>query len=422
MTTCAKENNNGGQPKPLVHDLFENPMSGAAIEAASFAAIDKEAGGHGFSADQWEVVRRMIHTTADFSLAQSVKFSPDAIEAAVAALARAFPIYVDSHMIRSGISLARLRSVNPTYTPGDLYCHVADPDVAREAAAAGLPRSIFAVQKARRQLDGGIAVFGNAPAALLELNRLIIEENIRPALVIAVPVGFVHVIESKAELMNLGVPFVALEGRRGGSPLAVSILHALCTITAGRTVGDKRADPAAVDAVILLGHGSRVENAGRSMEMVGAMLKEKYGYRVVETCHMSRLGPHFPEAFDKCLAGGARHILLIPYFLHEGVHMKMDIPGMMQERVARHPEIRLVMGRHLGFDTLLADLVQKRIEESARMCDVREIVLPEEDAFPIPPGQCEFVAMLPAEAARWREMTQKNKAQGHCHSHPLSEA
>jgi precorrin-8X/cobalt-precorrin-8 methylmutase len=152
-------------------------MSGAAIEAASFAAIDKEAGAHGFSADQWEVVRRMIHTTADFSLAQSVKFSPDAIEAAVAALARAVPIYVDSHMIRSGISLARLRSVNPTYTPGDLYCHVADPDVAREAATAGLPRSIFAVHKARRQLDGGIAVFGNAPAALLELNRLIVSKR-----------------------------------------------------------------------------------------------------------------------------------------------------------------------------------------------------------------------------------------------------
>lgn len=412
MTTLPKDNSRRGRPKPLVHHLFENPMSGAAIEAASFAAIDKEAGVHGFSADQWEVVRRMIHTTADFSLAQSVKFSSDAIEAAVAALARASSIYVDSHMIRAGISLARLRSVNPTYTPGDLYCHVADPDVAQEASTAGLPRSIFAVHKARRQMDGGIAVFGNAPAALLELNRLIVEEHIRPALVIAVPVGFVHVTESKAELMSLGVPFVALEGRRGGSPLAVSILHALCTVAAGRTGVDKRADTCAVDAVILLGHGSRVENAGRCMEMVGAMLKDKYGYRVVETCHMSRLGPHFPEAFDRCLANGARHILLIPYFLHEGVHMKMDIPGMMQERVAKHPEVHLVMGKHLGFDSLLADLVQKRIEESARMCDVRDIVLPEEDAFPIPPGQCEFVAMLPAEATRWRDMTRKNKAQG----------
>jgi precorrin-8X/cobalt-precorrin-8 methylmutase len=399
----------GSHQKPLVHHLYEHPMSGAAIEAASFAAIDKEVGAHSFSADQWEVVRRMIHTTADFSLTETIRFSPDAVTAAVAALAQASPIYVDSHMIRAGISLARLRAVNPTYTPGDLYCHVADPDVAQEAGEAGLPRSIFAVRKARGQLNGCIAVFGNAPAALLELNRLIVEENVRPALVIAVPVGFVHVTESKEELMNLGVPYIALSGRRGGSPLAVSILHALCTLAARRPgAGVQTRDTSAVDAVILLGHGSRVKNAGRSMEMVGAMLKEKYGYRIVETCHMSRLGPHFPEAFDKCLANGARHILLIPYFLHEGVHMKMDIPGMMQESVAKHPEVRLVMGKHLGFDSLLADLVQKRIEESMRMGDVREIELPAEDAFPIPPGQCEFVPMLPEEAARWRGTAGRN--------------
>lgn len=409
-------NNMDSHPKPLVHHLYENPMSGAAIEVASFAAINKEAGEHGFSADQWEVVRRMIHTTADFSLAQSVRFSPDAIQAAAAALAKGSPVYVDSHMIRSGISLSRLRAVNPTYTPGDLYCHVADPDVAQEASEAGLPRSIFAVRKARRQLDGGIAVFGNAPAALLELNRLIIEENIRPAMVIAVPVGFIHVTESKEELMKTGIPFIALKGRRGGSPLAVSILHALCTVASRLPKVDSNIqDNSAVDAVILLGHGSRVKNAGRSMEMVATMLKEKYGYSIVETCHMSRLGPHFPEAFDKCLANGARHILLIPYFLHEGVHMKMDIPGMMQACVAKHPEVRLVMGKHLGFDTLLADLVQKRIEESVRLGDVRDIELPEEDAFPIPPGQCEFVPMLPAEAAQWREMAGKNKEESHCH-------
>ncbi len=408
MTTTKHTHQDHGLETPAIHHLYENPMSGAAIEAASFAAIDQEAGDHGFSTDQWEVVRRMIHATADFSLAQTVRFSAGALESAAAALAKASPIYVDSQMIRSGISLARLRTVNATYSPADLHCHVADPDVARKAAAAGLPRSIFAVRKARQTLDGGIAVFGNAPVALLELNRLIVEENIRPALVIAVPVGFVHVTESKHELMGLGVPYVAVEGRRGGSPMAVSIVHALCTVAARRLKAETKARGVSpVDAVILLGHGSRVQNAGRSMEMVGAMLKEKYGYPVVETCHMSRLGPHFPEAFDKCLAAGARHILLIPYFLHEGVHMKMDIPGMMQESAAKHPEVRLVMGKHLGFDALLADLVQKRIEESMRMCDVREISLPEEDAFPIPPGQCEFVPMLPEEAARWRAMTDK---------------
>jgi len=105
-------------------------------------------------------------------------------------------------------------------------------DVARDAQISRLPRSLFAVGKAKAVLAGGIALFGNAPIALLELNRLIIEENLRPAVVIAMPVGFVHVIESKEELMSLDVPFITITGRRGGSPLAVSVLHALCSIAA----------------------------------------------------------------------------------------------------------------------------------------------------------------------------------------------
>lgn len=219
----------------LVRQLYATAMSGADIESASFATIDQLAGDHGLAAEQWPVVRRMIHTTADFSLIQSVRFSTDAVTAAVQALSAGRPIYVDSHMIRSGLSQTRLRSVNGAYSAADLHCHVADQDVAAEAVKSGLPRSIFAVRKARPMLHGSIAVFGNAPAALLELNRMVIEEKIRPALVIAVPVGFVHVVESKQELMGLGVPYIALEGRRGGSPIAVGILHALAALAADRT-------------------------------------------------------------------------------------------------------------------------------------------------------------------------------------------
>ena len=91
------------------------------------------------------------------------------------------------------------------------------------------------MRKAEGVLNGGIAVFGNAPVALMELNRLIMEEGVRPAVVIAMPVGFVHVVESKEELMSLGVPHITIKGRRGGSPLAVSTVHALCSL-AGRHV------------------------------------------------------------------------------------------------------------------------------------------------------------------------------------------
>jgi precorrin isomerase len=217
----------------LIHELLRNPLSGPEIEARSFAIIDQEnAGGNGFSSTEWEIVRRMIHTCADPTLSDNIRFSADAIASGIEALRSRRAIYADSNMIRAGLSLARLRSANSGYGPERILCHVADSDVAKEAEASRLPRSLYAIRKAKALLAGGIAVFGNAPVALLELNRMVLEENIRPALVIAMPVGFVHVVESKQELMSLGVPFIAIEGRRGGSTLAVSVVHALCTLAA----------------------------------------------------------------------------------------------------------------------------------------------------------------------------------------------
>jgi len=216
---------------PFIHQFFNRPMTGPEIEARSFEIIDREAPDRrGFSLEQWEIVRRLIHTTGDMDLAPFVRFSPDAIGSGIAALRRGAAIYADSNMIRSGLSLARLRSVNPEYAPDRIACHVADADVAQQALKKGLPRSLFAIRKATAQLDGGIVVFGNAPVALLELNRMIVEDGIRPALVVAMPVGFVHVVESKEELASLGIPFVGIEGRRGGSTLAVATLHAICTL------------------------------------------------------------------------------------------------------------------------------------------------------------------------------------------------
>lgn len=212
--------------------LYENPMSGEAIEVSSLATIDQEVGSHEFSPNEWEVVRRMIHTTADFGLLESVRFSSDAVESGIEALRSGRTIFVDSNMIRSGLSLMRLRNVNPGYGPERLLCHVADPDITAQAGESGLPRSLFAVRKAASALHRGIAVFGNAPVALLELNRLIVEEGVKPALVIGMPVGFVHVVESKEELITLGVPYIVVAGRRGGSPLAVSAIHALCALAA----------------------------------------------------------------------------------------------------------------------------------------------------------------------------------------------
>lgn len=154
-------------------------------------------------------------------------------------------------------------------------------------------------------------------------------------------------------------------------------------------------------AIILLGHGSRVPEAGKHMEKVATGLKNRYGYSIVEICYMSRLGPHFPEIFKKCVQAGAKDITVIPYFLHDGLHLVLDIPEMMQSVVALYPHVKLVLGKNLGYDDILIDLVEKRIEDSQRCSDIRDVQLPPRRKFPVPPGQFEFVPMRPEEAAKF---------------------
>ena len=137
--------------------------------------------------------------------------------------------------------------------------------------------------------------------------------------------------------------------------------------------------PLSVDndmAIILLGHGSRVKGAGKSMEAVARSLGKRDGVGAVRTCYMSRLGPHFPEILAEVVKTGARKIITIPYFLHGGLHIQLDIPEMMQVEAARFPGIALALGQPLGFDELLVDLVSKRIREAGAMKDVREIEPP----------------------------------------------
>jgi sirohydrochlorin ferrochelatase len=154
-------------------------------------------------------------------------------------------------------------------------------------------------------------------------------------------------------------------------------------------------------AIILLGHGSRVPDAGKNMDRVAVALKERHGHEIVEVCYLSRLGPHFPEAFKRCVDQGADRVMVIPYFLHDGLHLVLDIPEMMQEVADQYPCVRLVLGKNLGFDDLLVELVEKRIEESIGCQDVRKLVLPARDKYPLPPGQCEFVPMDAEEARRY---------------------
>ena len=162
------------------------------------------------------------------------------------------------------------------------------------------------------------------------------------------------------------------------------------------------ASTAEKEAIILLGHGSRVPDAARNMQKTAERLKEKHGYGLVEICFMSRLGPHFPEVFEHCVRKGATKVLVVPYFLHMGLHLLLDIPKMMQQEGQKYPQVELVLGKGLGYDELLVDLVHQCIQKSQEEKDVRNMILPPEEKYPIPHGQYEFVPMLPEEAARYR--------------------
>ncbi len=154
-------------------------------------------------------------------------------------------------------------------------------------------------------------------------------------------------------------------------------------------------------AVILLGHGSRVPEAGKSMEKVAAGLKTRFGYEIVEVCYLSRLGPHLPEAFKRCVKQGAHSVVVIPYFLHEGLHMVLDIPAELQDLASQYDHVRVTLGKNLGFDDVLVDRVERRIADSKDFSDVRDLVLPSRAEFPVPEGQYEFVPMRPEEAAKY---------------------
>ena len=195
-----------------------NPLE---IEARSFEIIDGEVGAHGYDALQWPVVRRVIHTTADFDFARTTVFSSEAVEAGIAALRRGEGILCDTNMVAAGVNKSRLRSFG-----GALHCHVADPDVAEAARAGGITRSIIATRKGIQE-GCGIFLIGNAPTALFELLRQVREGRANPSLVVGVPVGFVGAEESKEALLEMGLPYIACRGRKGGSAIAAAILNAL---------------------------------------------------------------------------------------------------------------------------------------------------------------------------------------------------
>jgi precorrin-8X/cobalt-precorrin-8 methylmutase len=203
-------------------------MSEAAlgIEENSMKIIESEIGIHDYTDAQWNIVRRVIHATADFDFAKpntnGIIFSTNAIENAFAAFKQRRHIVVDVDMVLSGINKKSIAKIGT-----NLICNISNKDVVEISKSQNETRSKVAMRYSSKELDGGIVVIGNAPTALYEIIKMVNEDVAVPALVIGIPVGFVSASESKLELSKTDVEFITNMGRKGGSPAASSIINAL---------------------------------------------------------------------------------------------------------------------------------------------------------------------------------------------------
>ena len=197
------------------------------IERSSFEIIDQEAGIHHFTTQQWSIVRRIIHTTADFEFKEMIRFHPDAITAGIEAIRNGQTIVTDTNMARVGIRKKEIERFG-----GQVKCYIDDPLIYQNAAAAGGTRAKAAVDAALGDMQDGIYVVGNAPTALLRLMELVEDKKARPALIIGLPVGFVNAAESKAALVEMDYPHISNVGRKGGSNVAASVVNALSILAA----------------------------------------------------------------------------------------------------------------------------------------------------------------------------------------------
>lgn len=204
------------------------------IEAKSFAIIDAEAGPHNFAPDEWKIVRRMIHTTADFEYMQMVRISNNAVAAGIKAIRNGCTVITDTNMAKTGIRKDLLAGFGSR-----CECLMADPQVAEQATERGVTRARVAVEKAAQIMENGIYVVGNAPTALLHLLDMINNKAANPALVVGLPVGFVNAAESKAALVETKIPYISNVGRKGGSNVAASVINALVLIAKDKVAGER---------------------------------------------------------------------------------------------------------------------------------------------------------------------------------------
>jgi len=198
------------------------------IERRSFEIITQLLGEQVIPAENELVVKRVIHTTADFDYAENLAFSDHAVAQGIAALRAGCDIVTDTQMARSGINKRVLERFG-----GEVLCFMSDVDVANEAKERGVTRATVSMERAARLKGPLILALGNAPTALVRACELMEAGELSPALVIGVPVGFVNVVESKELLLTEQVPYIVARGRKGGSNVAACICNAMLYLASG---------------------------------------------------------------------------------------------------------------------------------------------------------------------------------------------
>ena len=192
------------------------------IESRSFAIITEELGDKQLIPGTELIVKRCIHTSADFDYADNLAFSEDVVNKAIEAIKNGACIVTDTQMAKSGINKKALARYG-----GEVYCFMYDEDVAKEAKEKGSTRATVCMDKAAAMDKPLIFAIGNAPTALVRLYELITEGKLKPELIIGVPVGFVNVVQSKELIMETDAPYIVAKGRKGGSNIAACIVNAL---------------------------------------------------------------------------------------------------------------------------------------------------------------------------------------------------
>ena len=192
------------------------------IEKRSFEIITELLGDRRLDPENELVIKRVIHTSADFDYADNLCFSEHAVRKGIEALRGGCDIVTDTQMAKAGINKTILGRLG-----GEVHCFMSDPDVAEEAKARGVTRAIVSMERAAKLEKPCVFAIGNAPTALISLYEQIKAGALCPALIIGVPVGFVNVVESKEQIMTAGAPYIVARGRKGGSNVAAAVCNAL---------------------------------------------------------------------------------------------------------------------------------------------------------------------------------------------------